>query len=94
MRKLIDSVLAKSFGEIASRPKIKIEDKDLKIVIDDIYLKINAIEKRLTNLRPPAQNFEGNAGDVRVVKDKTDDKVYIEAKSDEGWAKTELTLKD
>lgn len=94
MSSLIDRIANKAFEAVSDRAQSKIEDKDLKIVIDDIYNQINNIKKRLTQLRPPANNFEGESGDVRVVKNKSDSKLYIEAKSEDGWAKTELTLKD
>tara|TARA_Y100000361_G_C11110704_1_gene317395 strand:- start:47 stop:337 length:291 start_codon:yes stop_codon:yes gene_type:complete len=94
MSSLIDRIANKAFDVVSDRAQAKIEDKELKIVIDDIYKQINSIKKKLTQLKPPANNFEGESGDVRVVKNKSDNKLYIEAKYDDGWAKTELTLKD
>ena len=71
MSSLIDRISNKAFDVVSDRAQAKIQDKELKIVIDDIYKQINSIKKKLTQLKPPANNFEGESGDVRVVKNKS-----------------------
>lgn len=92
--KLIDRLANKAFEQLADRAQAKIEDKNVKVVIDDIYEQINSIKKRLTEVRPTSNNFEGKVGDIRLAEDEKDNKLYVEAKYEDGWAKTELTLKE
>ena len=49
--------------------------------------------KKTTEIRRPG-NLQGSIGDLKVFKDKTDGKYYLEATTEDGSARRELAIND
>ena len=55
---------------------------DLNEVIDSVNQGESVEEKK---------TYEGKTGDMRVTKDSTDSKYYLEMKADDGWIRSDNT---
>ncbi len=55
---------------------------DLNEVIDSVNQGDSVEEKK---------TYEGKTGDMRVTKDSTDSKYYLEMKADDGWIRSDNT---
>jgi len=52
---------------------------DINEVIDSVNQGASVEEKK---------TYEGKSGDMRIIKDSTDSKYYLEVKADEGWVRS------
>ena len=55
---------------------------DINEVIDSVNQGESVEEKK---------TYEGKTGDMRVTKDSTDSKYYLEMKADDGWIRSDNT---
>lgn len=64
--------------------------EDIKRAMDQLYDDINEIISAVNqgDTSEVKEAKEGKSGDVRLVKESKDDKYYLEAKSDEGWVRS------
>tara|TARA_R110000765_G_scaffold164103_1_gene269138 strand:+ start:201 stop:473 length:273 start_codon:yes stop_codon:yes gene_type:complete len=53
---------------------------DLNEVIDSVNQETSVEERK---------GYEGKSGDVRVARDPTDKKYYLEMRADEGWVRSD-----
>jgi len=56
---------------------------------DDLNEVISAVNQGKTTDEKKAS--EGKSGDIRLVKDSKDENYYLEARSDEGWIRSNNT---
>ena len=54
---------------------------------DDLNEVISAVNQG--NISDEKKSYEGKPGDIRLVKDSTNEKYYLEAKSEEGWVRSD-----
>lgn len=54
---------------------------------DDLNEVINSVNQG--NTTDVKETKDGKSGDIRLIKDSKDDKYYLEAKSDEGWIRSD-----
>jgi hypothetical protein len=55
---------------------------DINEIIDSVNQGDSVEEKK---------TYEGKSGDMRITKDSTDSKYYLEVKADEGWVRSDNT---
>ena len=61
-------------------------------VISSIYDDINELINSVNNLSTEKRALSGKNGDIRVVQDKGNLTYKLEAYTEDGWAKTDLTI--
>lgn len=61
-------------------------------VIDAIYDDINDLINSVNNLSTENRSLSGKKGDIRVIQDKGNSSYRLEAYTEDGWAKTDLTI--
>lgn len=78
---------------IAKKSAPRVQDADMKRVIDQVYADLNALIASVNQVATEASpNASGIEGSFRVVFDRTDKKYYLEAKHQTGWVRVEATL--
>lgn len=72
-------------------PVVSVEgmDRIIQKIYDDINDIINSVNQSVGEARAIAI---GKEGDIRIVKDATDDTYRIEAFTKDGWAKSDLEI--
>tara|TARA_B110000467_G_scaffold66974_1_gene61030 strand:+ start:2567 stop:2818 length:252 start_codon:yes stop_codon:yes gene_type:complete len=61
-------------------------------VIDAIYDDINDLINSVNSLSTESRALSGKKGDIRVIQDKGNASYRLEAYTEDGWAKTDLTI--
>lgn len=73
-------------------PNVNIDDPQVERAIDDLYNIINELSESVNSTAGGVRDFsKGQGGDIRVVKDGADDKIFIEAKGRDGTYQVELS---
>tara|TARA_R110000744_G_scaffold273788_6_gene387012 strand:+ start:318 stop:578 length:261 start_codon:yes stop_codon:yes gene_type:complete len=66
-------------------------NRSIQLIYDDLNEVINSVN--LGNTSEERKSFSGKSGDIRLAK--LSDKTYeIQGKTDEGWVKVAMTLKE
>ena len=75
-------------------PKVTENERAWQDLYDTLNHLIDAVNsKKTTEVRRPG-NLQGSVGDLKVFKDKTDGKYYLEAMTEDGSARRELAITD
>ena len=75
-------------------PKVSGDERAWQDLYDTLNHLIDAVNsKKTTEVRRPG-NLQGSVGDLKVFKDKTDGKYYLEAMTEDGSARRELAITD
>ena len=75
-------------------PKVSGDERAWQDLYDTLNHLIDAVNsKKTTEVRRPV-NLQGSVGDLKVFKDKTDGKYYLEAMTEDGSARRELAITD
>ena len=75
-------------------PKVSGDERAWQDLYDTLNHLIDAVNsKKTTEIRRPG-NLQGSIGDLKVFKDKTDGKYYLEAMTEDGSARRELAIND
>ena len=75
-------------------PKVNGDERAWQDLYDTLNHLIDAVNsKKTTELRRPG-NLQGSVGDLKVFKDKTNGKYYLEAMTEDGSARRELAITD
>ena len=75
-------------------PKVNGDERAWQDLYDTLNHLIDAVNsKKTTEVRRPG-NLQGSVGDLKVFKDKTDGKYYLEAMTEDGSARRELAITD
>ena len=75
-------------------PKVTENERAWQDLYDTLNHLIDAVNsKKTTEIRRPG-NLQGSVGDLKVFKDKTDGKYYLEAMTEDGSARRELAITD
>ena len=75
-------------------PKVSGDERAWQDLYDTLNHLIDAVNsKKTTEVRRPG-NLQGSVGDLKVFKDKTDGKYYLEAMTEDGSARRELAIND
>ena len=75
-------------------PKVSGDERAWQDLYDTLNHLIDAVNsKKTTELRRPG-NLQGSVGDLKVFKDKTNGKYYLEAMTEDGSARRELAITD
>lgn len=66
---------------------------NLERVLAQVYDDINEVIDSVNQGESVGEKktYEGKSGDMRVIKDSTDKKYYLEMKSDDGWVRSDNT---
>jgi hypothetical protein len=72
-------------------PQVSVDgmDRIIQKIYDDINDVINSVNQSMGESRSTAK---GKEGDIRIIKDSTDNTYRMEAFTKDGWAKTELEI--
>jgi len=72
-------------------PQVSVEgmDRIIQKIYDDINDIINSVNQSIGEARSTAK---GKEGDIRVIKDSTNDTYRLEAFTKDGWAKSDLEI--
>ena len=72
-------------------PHISVDNLErvLSQVYDDINEVIDSVNQG--DSVEEKKTYEGKPGDMRIAKDSTDSKYYLEMKSDDGWVRSDNT---
>ena len=66
---------------------------NLERVLSQVYDDINEVIDSVNQGESVEEKktYEGKTGDMRVTKDSTDSKYYLEMKADDGWIRSDNT---
>lgn len=77
--------------EISKKKAPAITDVDMKRVVNQIYDDMNSLIDSVNHGKTTEEKnqYQGKPGDLRIVLDSGDKNYYMEAKTDEGWIRSD-----